>query len=240
MEYYLTSSPVIYETRAVNPANGFIPALRDSLRSAETALMISSDPEGHAKTDFYSAETRRSLEDVGIRFRSWSALDSRNEADAAALVRGADFIILAGGHVPTQNAFFQRIGLRDLLRDWDGVLMGISAGTMNSASTVYSQPEEPGEAVDPHYRRFFPGLGLTEVMILPHYQFAKDQVLDGLRVYEDITFPDSMGRTFYALPDGSWLYGKDGREELRGEAWRIADGVMEKLQGDGDTFPLGE
>lgn len=238
MEYYLTSSPVIYETRAVNPANGFIPALRDSLRSAETALMISSDPEGHAKTDFYSAETRRSLEDVGIRFRSWSALDSRNEADAAALVRGADFIILAGGHVPTQNAFFQRIGLRDLLRDWDGVLMGISAGTMNCAATVYAQPELPGEAVDPAYRRFLPGLGLTRTMILPHYQSTKDDVLDGLRLYEDIALPDSVGRVFYALPDGSWLHGKDGREELRGEVWRIADRAMEPVSAAGESILL--
>ena len=238
MEYYLTSSPVIYETRAVNPANGFIPALRDSLRSAETALMISSDPEGHAKTDFYSAETRRSLEDVGIRFRSWSALDSRNEADAAALVRGADFIILAGGHVPTQNAFFQRIGLRDLLRDWDGVLMGISAGTMNCAATVYAQPELPGEALDPAYRRFLPGLGLTKVNLLPHYDRVKDDVLDGLRLFEDITCPDSRGRTFYAIPDGSYLFIEGGRTELRGEAYRIRDGRISQISRDGQTVFL--
>jgi len=31
---------------------------------------------------------------------------------------------------------------------------------MNCADTVYAQPEEPGEAVDPDYQRFIPGLGL--------------------------------------------------------------------------------
>ena len=70
---------------------------------------------------------------------------------------------------------------------------------MNCAETVYAQPEEEGEAVDPAYERFLPGLGLTQKMILPHYQAIRDDVLDGLCVMEDIAYPDSMGRQFYLL-----------------------------------------
>lgn len=33
---------------------------------------------------------------------------------------------------------------------------------MNCADTVYAQPEEPGEAVDPDYQRFIPGLGADD------------------------------------------------------------------------------
>ncbi|MBQ3276143.1 MAG: dipeptidase E [Oscillospiraceae bacterium] len=238
MELYLTSSPVIYETRAANPANGFLRSLRHSLEGAASALFVCSDPDGHEHTDRFADEIWQVLAGEGIAFSSRAVLDGRNEREAAALVKGADFLVLAGGHVPTQNAFFQRIGLRELLRGWDGVLMGISAGTMNSADTVYSQPELSGEAADPNYRRFLPGLGLTKTMILPHLQALRYEVLDGLRSYEDIAFPDSAGRVFYALPDGSYLYGRNGREELRGEAWRIADGTMEKLLDDGEILPL--
>ena len=57
---------------------------------------------------------------------------------------------------------------------------------MNCAKTVYAHPERAGEAIDPQYKRFIPGLGLTKRMILPHYQMIKDDVLDNLRAMEDI------------------------------------------------------
>lgn len=238
MEIYLTSSPIVYETRALNPANGFLRSLRRSLEGAASALFVCSDPENHERTDRFAEEIWQSLASEGMTFAFRTVLDGRNETEAPALVRGADFLVLAGGHVPTQNAFFRRIGLRELLRGWDGVVMGISAGTMNSAETVYVQPELPGEAVDPAYQRFLPGLGLTRAMILPHMQALRYEVLDGLRSYEDIAFPDSMGRVIYAIPDGSCLYGRDGREEFRGETWRIADGLMEQICGDGEVFTV--
>ncbi len=34
-------------------------------------------------------------------------------------------------------------------------------------------------------------------------------ILDGLRVYEDIAFLDSYGRIFSAIPDGSYLFIKN-------------------------------
>ena len=77
--------------------------------------------------------------------------------------------------------------------------MGISAGSMNLADMAYIQPEEEGEGVDPDFVRFAPGLGLTDVNVLPHYQKCKDDILDGLRLFEDITYPDSRGNTFFAL-----------------------------------------
>ena len=165
-------------------------------------------------------------------------MDRRNEHQASELIRDSGLIILAGGHVPTQNRFFSRIGLRALLKDYNGILIGISAGSMNSAETVYAQPERDGEAIDPAYQRFLPGLGLTKTMLLPHYQENKDDILDGQRVYEDIAFSDSYGRVIYAIPDGSYLFIKNGKEELRGEAYRISEGKMSQIAQTNDIVAL--
>ncbi|MBR3293750.1 MAG: Type 1 glutamine amidotransferase-like domain-containing protein [Oscillospiraceae bacterium] len=124
------------------------------------------------------------------------------------------------------------------MKDYDGVVVGISAGSMNSAELVYAQPEEESEALDPDYRRFLPGLGLTKTMLLPHYQEVKDDVLDGLRLFEDITYPDSLGRCFYAITDGTYLFIENGREELRGEAYRIRGGVLTQISENGEIYPL--
>ena len=226
---FLTSSPFLQEENRLNPANGMLDELRKCLKPDCSALFICSDPEGHERTAFFAQAVKEAFEADGFSFGAFEILDGLNRERAKALVRGADFIILAGGHVPTQNRFFREIGLRELLRSFDGVILGISAGTMNAAEIVYSQPEEEGEAIDPAYQRFLSGLGLTKAQILPHYQNTRHDVLDGLRVFEDIAYPDSMGRAFFALPDGSYLHIHEGREELRGEAFLIRDGELSRI-----------
>lgn len=237
---FLTSRTDLSGEEALNPANGFIDELRRCFPAPCRALNICSNPDAWEKTDFYSAATKTYFENAGFSFEYFDTLDSRNEAQSAELVRRSDLIILSGGHVPTQNRFFQKIGLRKLLKDYGGIVVGISAGSMNSASLVYAQPEEEGEAVDPAYERFLPGLGLTETMLLPHYQEVKDDVLDGLRLFEEITYPDSIGRSFIAIPDGSYLFIENGREELRGEAWLIRDGVLSQISETGGAVLLKE
>ena len=213
----------------LNPANCFVEELRRRFPEPCRALYICSDPDGWSKMDLYASITKKLFENAGFRFARFDTLDGRNEAQAGELVRKSNLLILAGGHVPTQNRFFQKIGLKALLRGFDGVLIGISAGSMNCAETVYAQPEEEGEALDPAYQRFLPGLGLTNRMLIPHYQEIKDGVLDGLRVMEDLAYPDSRGREFTLLPDGSYLFMENGREELRGEVWLLADGKLTRL-----------
>lgn len=239
MTCFLTSSPCCPDNPALNPANGFAAAITSALPNPCRALFIASSPDAPEKTDEFAGHMRHTFHLADIKFSKYVVLDSRNWEQAAELVRTADFIILAGGHVPTQNRFFQKIGLRALLENYDGVVMGISAGTMNAADVVYAQPEAPGEATDPAYEKFLPGLNLTKAMICPHYQMVKDDVLDGLRLFEDITYTDSVGRQFYALPGGSYLYVKDGVEELRGEAYLIENGSFRQITGEGEAtcFP---
>ena len=226
---FLTSSP--YEGDHFSEANGFVRNLRQALPAACRVAFVCSSPDDPERTDFFAESTLDALKMTGISVSGWTVLDRRNQDDAAAVIRDADFVILAGGHVPTQNKFFMEIGLREILRGFDGVVMGISAGSMNAARVVYAQPELSGEATDPDYRRFLPGLGLTETMILPHLNLIREDVLDGQRLFEDIAFPDSMGRRFFAIPDGSYFLIRDGVETLHGDGWVIADGKMEKVGG---------
>lgn len=238
MTYFLTSSPCLRETNALNPANGLIEELQSALPNPCKALFICSDPDRHEETDVFSNAIRESFAASGFDFTSFRTLDRRNEALAAPLIKEAQLLILAGGHVPTQNRFFREIGLRGLLRGYDGVILGISAGTMNSADVVYAQPELEGEAISTDYQRFLPGLGLTETMVLPHYQMIRNDTLDGLRLFEDIAYPDSVGRKFYALVDGSYFLGRNGTEQLRGEAYLIQDGSMRQISRENETVLL--
>ena len=226
---FLTSRIDLPGTENMDPANGLIEHLRAYYPEHCHAVYICSDPDNFDKVDSYAVGTARIMENEGFFFETFDTLDNRNPEQAEELIRKADLIILSGGHVPTQNRFFKKIGLREILNDYNGIVIGISAGSMNSADVVYSMPEIEGEAVDPDYRRFLVGLDLTKTMIIPHYYSTMNDTLDGMRVFEDIAYLDSIGKIFIALPDGSYLFIKDDREQIMGDAFRIENGELTQI-----------
>ena len=131
--------------------------------------------------------------------------------------------------MPTANAFLHEIKLKEKLESFKGVLIGISAGSMNQAKEVYAQPEEQGEPSDPDYIKFLPGLGTTDISVLPHYQMLKDEIVDGMRLFEDVTYKDSMGRKFYAIEDGTYIFIKDGKTTIHGAAYLLEDGKLSQI-----------
>lgn len=110
---------------------------------------------------------------------------------------------------------------------------------MNCADTVYAGPELEGEAIDPLYERWIPGLGLTDINILPHFQSLVGECLDGLRLIEDITFADSIGHEIVALNDGSYIMLVDGQATVYGEAYVIRDCHQRQICKDGESLLLG-
>lgn len=234
MILFLTSSPTgpLDGSRLVDgldEKNCFVENLKKYWKKEARCLMIAASPEAYGRNDEMTDFFKKAVEKSGLLVSDFELWDDRTEDMSKEVLHSYDVIFLGGGHVPTQNRFFKKIGLWEKMQSFDGIVIGISAGTMNSADTVYAQPELPGEATDPSYVRYLQGLGLTKTMILPHYQMVKDSELDGQRLYEDITYKDSYGKIFLVLPDGSYLLSADGVETVWGEAWQIQDGMLRKI-----------
>lgn len=230
---YLTSSPTgDYRSSeaptypGLNPANGMVDELKSDWKADARCLIIAATPDAYEINDEMVEFFKEKLVASGLPVKEMCLCDDRNGEEMVGALDTFDMLILGGGHVPTQNTFLKKIGLREKIQNFDGIIMGISAGTMNMADVVYAQPEMPGESTNPAYEKFIQGLGLTKKMVLPHYQAVKDDVLDGKRLYEEITYPDSVGHTFYVLVDGSYILQRDGIEKVCGEAYLIQDGAM--------------
>lgn len=239
MVTFVTSNPFIPGTESMNPQNRFVEELLFNIkRNNVHALFICSDPDNPEFTDAAAGSMRKGLEEIGIHFAAYNVLDNRNPNWTKNFIDSSEVIILCGGHVPTQHAFFKKIHLREHLQHFRGVVIGISAGSMNMAENVYSTPEMPGEALDPNYQCEFLGLGLTTRNIIPHWQELHNSMLDGKRLLEDIILPPSYEHAFFALPDGSYIYSNGAREELRGEAYLISNGNVRLVCSMGATLLL--
>ena len=216
-------------------SNGLLENLKSLWPENPRVLIVCADPADYERNDSICACLREALPMSGLSVSSVQMCDDRNPDGN---LKDVDVVILSGGHVPTQNRFLKRLHLKERLRCYGGIVVAWSAGSMNCAETVYAGPELEGEAIDPLFERWIPGLGLTDINIFPHFQSLKDDYLDGLRLIEDITFADSMGHEIIALNDGSYILLDDGQATLYGEAYRIRDGRLTQICADGESVRL--
>ena len=237
MLVFLTSSPTgpldgSRKVEGLDKKNHFVDNLRKYWKPCAKNLMITATPEAYEQNDEMISFFENAVKTDGLTCAPFEVWDYRTEDFSKEKLHSYDVIWLGGGHVPTQNRFFEEIGLREKMEGFSGIVIGISAGTMNAADVVYAQPEHEGEAVDPSFCKFLKGLNLTKTQILPHYQMVKDWYLDGMRLYDDITYGDSYGQKFLVLEDGSYLMIRNGIESVWGNAYEIADGKIQKINED--------
>ncbi|MBO4323793.1 MAG: Type 1 glutamine amidotransferase-like domain-containing protein [Lachnospiraceae bacterium] len=222
---------------ALSEDNGLLALLQSVWKAESKVLIISGSPEYYGRNDEIRNCLKESFRMSGLSTSEFLMCDGRNK-NSADRIPDTDTVILAGGHVPTQNAFMKEIELKEKLADYKGLILAWSAGSMNNAKTVYAGPELPGEAVDPSYQRWIGGLGLTKTNIFPHFESLREEMLDGMRLIEDITFADSMGHEITALNNGSYITIDESGETLYGEAYSIKDGVIRQICRNGEKVKL--
>lgn len=223
--------------RRLLEANGFRERLRQRWRDGAAVLLISADPAAFQRNDSVAEELRQAFSAGGFAAESVAVCDRRDESGVRRLA-DFDVLILSGGHVPTQNGYLKELGLERELAGFDGLVLAWSAGSMNCGETVYALPEREGEGVDPGYRRFLTGLGLTRQILIPHFSDLQNEVVDGMRTIREMAYPDSMGRTFLCVDDGGYILVESGAETLYGEASLLRDGTLTRICREGESLPL--
>lgn len=217
--------------------NSLIDRIKSIWKSDAKVLIISAGPEEFEKNDSILYCQKEAFNMSGLKTSSFEICDYRNE-QIIENISVYDVVLLAGGHVPTQNRFFKKHDVKKKLSFFDGLIIAWSAGSMNCAEIVYAQPELDGEGIDKEFHRFILGLGITKCMIIPHFLDVRTDIVDGLRVIEDMAYSDSFEKEFIALNDGSFIISNNGVETLYGEAFLIKDGVETQICKNGESVQL--
>lgn len=226
----MSSSFTVYEkdqngnryARIIDNDNGFLDNLKKHMTNRKCMVIISGNPKKRYGDP--NEITRQSFSMSGIPFDEYIYVNDSNKEFIAEYIRKADCINLFGGHLPTANAFINELNLKELLKNYNGVIIGASGGAMNMAEKVYCIPEVDGEHKDKSFKRVLDGLALTDINIIPHYRlFEKKVFSDGLRMLEEILLPDSQKIPLIALPDGSYIIQQGNKIEIFGEAYLLKD-----------------
>ncbi|MBQ8548726.1 MAG: Type 1 glutamine amidotransferase-like domain-containing protein [Lachnospiraceae bacterium] len=180
------------------------------------AFVASEFEHLHEKTDKYFHFFLNMFEEVGINFEEAYVVDGRMRPDEAVkAVTEADVVWLSGGNTPAQFGYFQKYGLDRALREHDGVMIGMSAGTINMAKTAICTLSCG------HYKQeIYSGLGCVDVSVEPH--FVRDNVSEELLAL-------SEEYTIYGLCDDGLIVCVGETVEFYGEVYRISNRTIERI-----------
>lgn len=216
--------------------NGILDCLKTSVKKYDNFLFVSNGNDNE-NTEQYFENTCKSFE-LTLPFKNYNILNYSTCKNAKKLVKQADLIFLCGGHLPTQNKFFNEINLKDLIKNINALIVGGSAGSMNCAEVVYCPPEVEGESLDPNFNRYMKGLGLTDINILPHYDEFKNYVLDNKKYIEEIILPYSNQTPVVALNNGSYIVIEKDKSVIFGESYLIKNNAIKQICKDDEFVDL--
>jgi dipeptidase E len=216
--------------------NGLLDCLKANTNKFENFLFVGNGMEG-AKSEQYFKIACESFA-ITMPFKNYNVLNNSTKDKSKELIEKADFIFLCGGHLPTQNAFFNEIGLKELLKNTNALIVGGSAGSMNCADVVYCPPELEEEVDDTNFNRYLKGLGLTDINIMPHFEEYQQMVICGKRYIDDIVVPDSYTTDIVALNNGSFIVIKDNESTVYGESYLVRKGKITQINENNNIVNL--
>ena len=216
----------------INNTNGLVGQLKKTINRFDTIVYIASNPSDIEKVTEYSNLLFEALKLSDIAFKNYYILDDRTKHNVTNYIKQADLIFLSGGDTYIQNQFFNEMNLKYLLKEYNGVIIGQSAGSINLAENVYNSPENGTNSEPVH----FTGLGLTEINIEPHFNIEPSNFNELENYQRDNILGESLSKTIYALCDESHIFETDNSIVVYGQSYIIRRGIISLLCNNKESF----
>ncbi|HCO28778.1 MAG TPA: hypothetical protein DIT54_05030 [Lachnospiraceae bacterium] len=185
-------------------------------RRTKFAFIASEFEKNHEKTDQYFEEVLGLFQNIGIDFEKSYVVDGRMEKEVAKdIVRSADVVWLAGGDTPTEYQYLLKYELIDILREHSGVIIGMSAGSINLTKMAICTL-----ACGHDKQEMYEGIGCVGFSVEPHFNVNKvsKELLELSKQY-----------IIYGLCDESLILCEGKTIIFLGEVYQIIDGTVKQI-----------
>ena len=185
-------------------------------RRTKFAFIVSEFEKNHEKTDQYFKEILELFQNIGIDFEKSYVVDGRMKKEMAKdVVRSADVVWLSGGDTPTEYQYLLKYELIDILREHSGVIIGMSAGSINLTKMAICTL-----ACGHDKQEIYEGIGCVEFSVEPHFDRNKvpKELLELSKQY-----------TIYGLCDESLILCEGKTRIFLGEVYQMIDGTVKRI-----------
>ena len=235
MILFLTSQATLSEYQddikigsSLNNCNNFIENIKKYAKNATNFAYIANDPNDFEDNDISGKFVFEAFKQQNFPLENLCVIDNRTKHLAQQQLKNADIIFLRGGTLERQINFVKDAGIDKILKQTTATIIGQSAGSMILSKNVYQYPETQQEFC---LKRFINGVGFFDTMIIPHFNpVCGTELCDGsFNPLLDFFLPDSVGKQFLALENGSYILKDQTSCKVFGNAYKIADGKVEQI-----------
>ena len=147
--------------------------------SLVTIPCTENNDELQAHLSFFTEQ----LSEAGIVFKNHIIISSNmTHEEQCDYIKNANLIYFMGGYPFAQKEFIIRNKLEDVLRNYQGVTLGISAGAMNMSKHIIMVTDGPNS----NETRIEEGLGLVNFSVFPHCAFSGDNFAPSFYIGSDL------------------------------------------------------
>ncbi|MBQ2999636.1 MAG: Type 1 glutamine amidotransferase-like domain-containing protein [Clostridia bacterium] len=177
------------------------------------AFVASKFEKDFEKTDRYFYHFLKMFEGISINFDKVYSIDGRRSLqEMQDIVKQSDVVWLAGGDSPAQMEYLKKFELDEIIRNHNGVIIGMSAGAINLGKTSICTVSS-GHNIQSVYN----GLGCVDISVEPHFCLDKD-CQEILKL--------SQKHLIYGLCDESMIVLDHNNIEYYGKIFKIQKGKI--------------
>ena len=212
----------VYQFSNFDKDKGFTEDVSKNLKidiiEKNSIVFIASSPIGFEKSDYYFGINKQWFDLIDIKFSDYYLLDNRIDMEKAKkYLKEFSCIFLMGGTTREQINYLKESNIIEELKNYKGVIIGLSAGAINLAiKSLHLKNEKENETI------IYDGIGLIDKTIYPHFSMEDDKILKEL-----LKFSNKL--KIYGLCDYSTIIKRGLETIFFGDIYKIENSKIEKI-----------
>lgn len=184
--------------------------LKKDIKNNDTIVFIATTFDDYEKNDLYYNNLIKHFKNIDITFNKAYLIDNRVAKDLAKdYILKSNIIFLMGGDAKKQIDSVKEYDLFEILKLKEGIILGVSAGSMNQSSRVVYKNDYNNYVIED-----YEGLGYIDINIYPHLDFNNIDYLK--EVFEVSNYTKTV-----ALPNDSFIRIENNNIDFVGEYYTI-------------------
>lgn len=184
--------------------------LKKDIKNNDTIVFIATTFDDYEKNDLYYNNLIKHFKNIDITFNKAYLIDNRVAKDLAKdYILKSNIIFLMGGDTKKQIDSVKEYDLFEILKSKEGIILGVSAGSMNQSSRVVYKNDYNNYVIED-----YEGLGYIDINIYPHLGFNNIDYLK--EVFEVSNYTKTV-----ALPNDSFIRIENNNIDFVGEYYTI-------------------
>ena len=184
--------------------------LKKDIKNNDTIVFIATTFDDYEKNDLYYNNLIKHFKNIDITFNKAYLIDNRVAKDLAKdYILKSNIIFLMCGDAKKQIDSVKEYDLFEILKSKEGIILGVSAGSMNQSSRVVYKNDYNNYVIED-----YEGLGYIDINIYPHLDFNNIDYLK--EVFEVSNYTKTV-----ALPNDSFIRIENNNIDFVGEYYTI-------------------